>query len=155
MQFSRTYKILRPFWWKQYETRTAQPLPVCFNASTQSSDFSPDLFLQEKFLNCVLNNSGFKISCSNNYLYDSLNTEGFLWFTQQWSFQHCCHRALIKIQASYLSFSSSTGKPLNNEGKHEQEEGTVPNALSWSPLPRKWLFGLCVLSLLALCSFHF
>lgn len=134
-----------------------QPLPVCFNARTQNSEYNLGLFLLVKFLNYVLNNSGFKISCSNNYFYDSPNTEGLfvIMVTQQWSFQHCCHRAPIKMQASYLSFSSSTGKPLNNKEKHEQEEGSIPNALAWSPLPGKWLFGFCVLGLLILCSFHF
>lgn len=117
----------------------------------------PVVFLVVKLLNCVLNNSGFKISCGNNYFYDSPNTEGLfvITVTRQWSFQCCCHRALIKIQASYLSFSSSTGKPLNNKEKHEQEKGSIPNALAWSPLPGKWLFGLCVLGLLVLCSFNF
>lgn len=136
MQFARA-KMLRPLWWKRYKTRTVQSLPVYFNARTQKSESNPVVFLLVKFLNCVLTNSGLKISLSNNYFCDSPNTEGLFMITvtQQWSFRCCCHRALIKIQANYLSFSPSTGKPLNNKEKHEQEEGSIPNTLVCSPLP--------------------
>jgi len=55
----------------------AQPQPIRVNARTPKSA----VFLLVKFLNCVLNNSGFKIPCNNNYFYGSPSTEGLFVIT--------------------------------------------------------------------------